>query len=295
MINKKNLVFEGGGVKGIAYAGAIEGLENAGLLANIEATAGTSAGAITATLLALRYTAAEIKTLVNNTNFKTFEDGWNPLEIPLKYGLYKGDAFLEWMENVVKKKTNKSNATFADLHDLGCRTLRVFATDLNKNAIAEFSFRKTPTVIVSQAARASMSIPLFFHAWKFPDENPDDHIFVDGGTIYNYPINAFDSNGCNEETLGFFLNNTTGKPKVANLKYDHLLSYVKNLFDTLLLAQKLDFEKNIEDRSRTIIIDDHGISATDFGLNDKQKTELYNSGLSAVNDWVKAKQAQKNQ
>lgn len=56
----KNLVFEGGGVKGIAYAGALEILDKEGILQNIERVAGTSAGAMMAVLVGLRY-SAEVK------------------------------------------------------------------------------------------------------------------------------------------------------------------------------------------------------------------------------------------
>ena len=42
----RNLVFEGGGVKGIAYAGAVAVLEDKGILPGIRRVAGTSAGAI---------------------------------------------------------------------------------------------------------------------------------------------------------------------------------------------------------------------------------------------------------
>ena len=58
----KNLVFEGGGVKGIAYVGAMEILEKRGILQNIERVGGTSAGAINAVLLALNYSNIESKT-----------------------------------------------------------------------------------------------------------------------------------------------------------------------------------------------------------------------------------------
>ena len=46
MYHFSNLVFEGGGVKGIAYAGALEELENKGILQNIRRVGGTSTGAI---------------------------------------------------------------------------------------------------------------------------------------------------------------------------------------------------------------------------------------------------------
>lgn len=283
----KNLVFEGGGVKGIAYAGAIKALEEQGILQNISGVAGTSAGAITSCLVALKYSAVEVKDLVDSTNFKSFEDGWDPLEIPLKYGLYKGDAFLSWIKKAISKKTGSEDTTFQELKNAGYLCLKVFATDLNEKAVKEFSDEKTPTVKVAEAVRSSMSIPLFFRAWKFSNNIPDDHIYVDGGTIYNYPIDAFDKGGLNPDTLGFFLENTTMKPIPNNLKYDEILTYIKVLFDTVLLAQKIDFNQNASDKKQTIIIDDFGISATDFGLTNQQKTELFNSGYTATINFLR--------
>ncbi len=194
-LNVKNLVFKGGGVLGIAYAGAIKVLEDKHFLQGVEKVAGTSAGAITAALLSLRCSADEIKSIVDATDFKSFEDGWDPLRIPSKYGLYKGDAFLAWMQKqIVAKKFNQS-ATFSDFKNGGCRELRVFATDLNTQDVKMFSYETTPNVIVAEAVRASMSIPLFFEAWQFSGNNPDNHIYVDGGTVYNYPITTFDDSG----------------------------------------------------------------------------------------------------
>ncbi|HSC39848.1 MAG TPA: patatin-like phospholipase family protein, partial [Chitinophagaceae bacterium] len=40
----KNLVFEGGGIRGIAYAGAVRALEESGRLGAVERTAGSSVG-----------------------------------------------------------------------------------------------------------------------------------------------------------------------------------------------------------------------------------------------------------
>ena len=48
----RNLVFEGGGVKGIGFPGAIEALEKRGMLGGVKSVAGSSAGGITAMLLA---------------------------------------------------------------------------------------------------------------------------------------------------------------------------------------------------------------------------------------------------
>ena len=51
----RNLVFEGGGVKGIAYIGAMKVLKDEGILQNITRVGGTSAGAINAALFALGF------------------------------------------------------------------------------------------------------------------------------------------------------------------------------------------------------------------------------------------------
>ena len=127
----ENLVFEGGGVKGIAYAGAIEALETKNVLKDVKRVAGTSAGAITAALVSLKYDAATITKVVNNTDFKKFEDHWNPLKIPTKYGLYKGQFLLEFIESFFTDIGLAKDTTFKDLKEKAYRDLKLFASDLN--------------------------------------------------------------------------------------------------------------------------------------------------------------------
>ena len=57
----QNLAIKGGGPKGIAYIGALEVLEEKGLLNGVKRVSGASAGAITAALLSVGYTPKEIK------------------------------------------------------------------------------------------------------------------------------------------------------------------------------------------------------------------------------------------
>ena len=59
----KNLVFSGGGVRGIAYLGALEMLDEYGIIENIQRVAGTSAGAITATIVSF---GLSIQETINN-------------------------------------------------------------------------------------------------------------------------------------------------------------------------------------------------------------------------------------
>jgi NTE family protein len=289
MAQLKNLAFKGGGVLGIAYAGALKVLESKNILPQIDKVCGTSAGAITAALVSLNYTADEITTTVKATSFKSFEDKKDVFRIATKYGLYAGKTLLAWIEKAITQKGLAANATFTDFKNHGCKDLHVFSTDLNIQGLKHFSFSTTPNVIVAEAIRASMSIPLFFEAWQFTNNNPDNHIYVDGGLIYNFPITVFDEGGIpNQETLGFYLSDLDDAKEVNDLKYDHVFKYVKVLFETMLSAQDIDFENNPTKKDRTVIINDLGISATNFDLTEEQETALYQSGMKYTTDYLAA-------
>ena len=278
----ENLVFKGGGVLGIAYTGAIEAFEEKKILTHVKRVAGTSAGAIVATLLSLRYSAEEIKTLINQTDFKSFEDGavvLDAIHVINKYGFYKGDVFLNVMKSQIEGKGLNANATFQDFEDKGCRDLHIFASDLNIKGLKEFSVQKTPNVVVAEAVRASMSIPLFFRAWTFPNNNPDDHVYVDGGIIYNYPLTIFDVDGVqNPKTVGMFLADLEQRTPPSKLEIGNFFKYATSLVETILSAQAIDFEIDSTQKKRTIMIDNLGISATDFKLTEAQKQALFESG-----------------
>src|SRR5215210_7505303 len=75
-----DLVFEGGGLKGIALVGAYSVLEERGY--RPQNIAGTSAGAIVAALLAAGYTAAELRQTITECDLNSKDrarKNWLPL------------------------------------------------------------------------------------------------------------------------------------------------------------------------------------------------------------------------
>ena len=75
--NFRNLVFEGGGVKGIAYAGALQVLDEKKILEHIKRVGGTSAGEINAVLLGLGYSIKEVTDILNGLYCHNFlDDSW---------------------------------------------------------------------------------------------------------------------------------------------------------------------------------------------------------------------------
>ncbi len=70
----ENLVFEGGGVKGLSLAASVVELERLGIIDDIKRYAGSSAGAIVASGLAIGYTPHEIVKIMVKTDFNKFVD-----------------------------------------------------------------------------------------------------------------------------------------------------------------------------------------------------------------------------
>ncbi|MFP5287429.1 MAG: patatin-like phospholipase family protein [Thermoanaerobaculia bacterium] len=285
-----NLAVEGGGVKGVAYPGALQVLESNGVLPKIEKVAGTSAGSIVAALIALGYTPMEMQALMLDLDFKQFEDG-SPLGGPerffKKFGWFKGDYFLEWMQCRVNEKTGNPNATFADLRADPAKynDLYVLSTDLSRRRSQVFSYETSPDLPVAEAVRASMSIPLFFEAYDIDDDlfgetGQKQDLFVDGGVLDNFPIELFDQNGINPRTLGLFLSNT-GAP-APDSRIDSFPEYARNLFEALLDVQVNAFNNNLNDQKRTIVIDDLGVRTTEFDLSNEMKCKLIQQGVIAA-------------
>jgi len=282
-----NLVFEGGGVRGIAYGGALEALAKAALLPNIKRTAGTSAGAITACLVALKYSAVEISSIIAHMDLASFEDKEREFRRMKDFGLYEGEVFLEWLSQLIANSPvgDKPDLTFEELVSCDGMELKVYATDLFTRSLKEFSPTATPTVPIAEAVRASMSIPLYFDAWRFSNNNPDDHFYVDGGVLYNYPIGAFDDleNGmANTRTLGFQLDNLSGQDTYTPFELGDIGKYTKSLLDTLMYTQSVALTKSAVDVARTIDIDHLGVGATDFEIDNATKNKLIQSGWDAT-------------
>ncbi|MBW1861215.1 MAG: patatin-like phospholipase family protein [Deltaproteobacteria bacterium] len=102
----RNLVFEGGGVKGIAYVGAMDVLKKKEVLQGIQRVGGTSAGAINATLFALGFTNAQTLAILNKLNFKNLmDDDWGVIrdtaytdsQLPVSDNLSRASRSNEWL------------------------------------------------------------------------------------------------------------------------------------------------------------------------------------------------------
>ncbi len=306
-----DLVFEGGGVKGIGLAGALQTLEERGY--RPQNVAGTSAGAITAALLAAGYSAGELREIIVSLDYRQFQDrAWEDkvpliersLSLLLDLGLYEGDRFLSWKRERLEAKGVR---TFADLvhpdfaDDPRVRSrLQVIASDVTTHELlvlprdAAKLGVEADDLDVALAVRMSMSIPVFFEPVRF--ENAKDgrtHVIVDGGMLSNFPVWLFD---CDDgeapewPTFGLLLVEPKPSvpigarlpaPRMAGSGPGAVIDYVKALAQTMMEAHDRLYVEQAN-YARTIPIPTLGVGTTEFVLPHERAIALYDSGRWAA-------------
>ena len=308
-----DLVCEGGGVKGIGLAGAFSVLEERGY--RPRQLAGTSAGAITAALIAAGYTSAELKEAVFGLPYRSFEDKtWEdripllgvPLSIVIENGIYKGDAFLEWMQGMLAKKGIRTFADLpADWDDAKYQSrLQVIASDISARKLlvlprdAEQLGLDPGALEIARAVRMSMSIPVFFEPVRLTNPQTNhEHTIVDGGILSNFPVWLFDrENGQPPRwpTFGLLLVEPDPKTPITDRlpEPSHgqrgprgLLTMLTSMVHTMMEAHdRLYVEK--AQYPRTIPIPTLGVRTTEFGITPERVRALYDSGREAAEKFL---------
>ena len=278
-------VIEGGGVKGIGLVGAIYEAEERGY--QWKRLAGTSAGAIIASLLAAGYTAKELREEMLKIDYHRFIEKKGLQHVPLlgdlyqlwrKCGIYNGNYIEEWSR---EKLLAKGVKTFEDLShrlyiiasDITSGEMLVFPNDLKRYGIDPNQFE------IAKAIRMSASLPYFFQPAKLKE-----HYIVDGGILSNFPVWLFDENQRPKwPTFGFRLvSEKTGKPN----RIDGPISMGFSIVSTMIEAHDTRHIKE-QDYVRTILVPTLGIQTTDFDLTEQQSEALFQSGVQAAKKFFK--------
>lgn len=295
-----NLVFEGGGVKGVGLIGALAVLEERGF--RVRHVAGASAGAIVAVLLAAGYSAGELLTVAQTMGFKDLRDrDWvdripilgAPISIFKDHGIYEGDRLVEWMRSLLAER---GIHTFRDLETRSSDTRPVFrhiaqviVSDLTERSLLVLPRDAHKLGIdpndldVALAVRMSVSIPIFFEPVRFTNRRTGrQHVLVDGGLLSNFPVWLFDGEedaGC--PTIGIRLDEDEGEARAAGLDLESVIGFVKGLAQTAVTAHDRHYLESAS-LDRTIGVPSLGVGTTDFDVSPTMSRALYESGRLAA-------------
>lgn len=208
-------VFEGGGAKGLAYVGALQGVLASG--AWFSAVAGTSAGAITAALISAGTHPDDLEELTHEGlallgdqlprggtlgRARSARPGLGQLR---KTGAFFDQSRLDgWLEAVlrgavVEPVEEGDRVSFASLFAATGIELNVVTADVSVGRQVVFNARWTPLVSVTSAVLASAAIPGAFLRGDLRVPLSGDregscviHTIVDGGVWSNFPMFVFE-------------------------------------------------------------------------------------------------------
>ncbi|MFT3979411.1 MAG: patatin-like phospholipase family protein [Ferruginibacter sp.] len=315
----KNLALEGGGVRGLAYAGVINVLEQRNILAHIEKVAGSSAGAIAGLMICLDYSSVEIDSILSELQIEKFNDGnggalGKYTRVKKNFGMYKGDRFENWLKSLVFAKTGIEELTFSGLHELRSRNhkikdLYVTGTNISRQQLEIFSYEHTPDVPIALAVRISSGIPFYFAPVALDNQyrrlskgdTSYPNYFVDGGMICNYPIGMFDSCDNKDNPLECF--NASFNPQTLGIKlerpeqidslenhsikippYDpqNLNEYFSAFFNLLMETLARKYPNLDNERGRTIYVSYGNVNSKVRRMKPEEKKLLYDNGVKAA-------------
>lgn len=199
---KLGLALSGGGIRGIAHAGALKALEDNGI--HIDAIGGTSSGALISSLYALGYSPYYIYIL-----FKRYAKdivGINSAPIISEIKKYiankkiqikglKADNSLEETYNQLALR--KGVKTIKDIKkmplviptvDVGKAKEYIFTNIVPENAQDKEQY--ITDISIGKAVKASSCFPAIFCPCEFRG-----HIFLDGGVLDNIPVSEVKKQG----------------------------------------------------------------------------------------------------
>jgi NTE family protein len=184
----KHLVISGGGPLGFRYLGALEKLEQEGFWVKdeIESIYGTSIGAVISVFLALKYDWETLnKYIIERPWHDVFKINARQLiNVYYKKGLFDKKFAEIIFKPLLEAKDLKLNITFKEFYEYTKIDIHIFAFEVNKYEIAEFSHTTHPDFSLIEAVTMSSSLPGLFKPIII-----DNCCYIDGGVMCNYPIN----------------------------------------------------------------------------------------------------------
>ncbi len=312
---RADLVLEGGGVKGVAFGGVLSVLAEHGF--RFERVAGTSAGAITAALVAAYQRAGEpitrLRDAIETLDLARFPDSsrWGRMLGPLSPvadvaslaflgGLHEGQYLEDWLTGVL---ADLNVSTFGDLRreDAGSALARdheyglvVVTSDLSRRRMTLLPWDfgvyglDPDEQSVARAVRASAAIPFYFRPVDYGGRRGKVSL-VDGGFLSNYPITIFDQpepSAARWPTIGARLSAREDDRPTRPVR--NALQVGLALVDTAMHGIDARHVDDPDTIARTIFVDVGPVRSTDFDLGAERRADLVRRGEAAARKWLRA-------
>jgi NTE family protein len=289
-------IFSGGGIKGLAFAGAIQAAEEAGYT-EWGSLAGTSAGAICALAMALGYDAAGLKQLFSYDFSKLDDEILGFIPNYFGHAITKGNGLTAFIASILANAPLKTSSfeVFGELPD---GKLQVISTDITRQRMIVFPRDaalyidpltdkpyKPSMFPLALAVRISAGYPGFFPPVLLKDAaSGQDSALVDGGVTSGFPIFLFDTPKPTRPTWGFELYDGPPNNPISGLLWP--IGMINAIINTGI--NSLDTFELETFGNRIVAIPTGSVSALNFSLTDVQRKELYDSGYQTTKKFFAA-------
>ncbi|HEY3682348.1 MAG TPA: patatin-like phospholipase family protein [Streptosporangiaceae bacterium] len=311
-----DLVLEGGGVKGIGLAGAVQRLVDDGY--TFQRVAGTSAGAITGGLIAAMTQAGApldgIAAIAKSIDYSSFLDpgpvgrALGPLKpialgshLMFDNGLYSVRRLHAWVSGELARFGVRTWGDLrlpadpgADIPEEHRYRLVVVASDLTRQRAIKLPWDYADYGLdpdsqsVADAVVMSASLPFFFEPHILRDTEGRKSTIVDGGIFTNYPITIFDRTDGKPPRWPTFGVRLCSRADLRKRNEIHgPLSMATALVESLLGAWDAMFVDDPCALARTMFVDTADIASTDFGLTQEQQRTLLDNGTHAADEFLR--------
>ena len=195
----KSLVFGGGGVRGLSYAGAIMAFEDTfkkKIHDSFVSFAGTSVGALFALICCLDVKtedALEILDVIGLHEIFSKDFTW----LLSNYALNSGASLSKAVSMLLGLRDLQPDITMSQLHKFTRKNLSITAVNIKNASVIHISHLNCPDIKVISAIMGSMALPPLFPPVSV-HWNDTELLLADGALIDNFPIANYES----ESTLG---------------------------------------------------------------------------------------------
>lgn len=185
----RHLVMSGGGTSLLSMFGALQCTEESGLwkMKDIESIYGTSAGALLAYILALKYDWTELKTyFLRRPWHHVFRwDLYSLLGMIEKRGLWGPEVIEQLLAPLLFGKGLSPNTTLHEFYEATGIEIHSFTARLAPlgTSLVDVSYKTHPQWTVLETIYASCCLPILFSPLVREDE-----LYTDGGLLLNYPV-----------------------------------------------------------------------------------------------------------
>ena len=202
----KHLVISGGGPTLFRTLGALQHLQETEFwkIDEIKSIYGTSAGAIVAVLLCLRFERETLNTYFLDrpwheafpVNAGTLFDAFS------KRGVFDRSFLEKAFKPLFNAKDISMNITMQEFYEYSKIEIHVYSFELHDFKPVDVSYKTHPNLALLTALQMSSAIPILF-----APKCMDGKCYLDGGIVTNYPLNYCIEAGNNKEEILGFKNN----------------------------------------------------------------------------------------